>query len=285
MSKEITIIGYGFVGKAIAQSMKPEVVVNIIDPAYKDSVNYESLNNTDFVFLCVPTPMADDGSINDSILLSCLDELVRVGYTGVVVVKSTITPAVIEKIKVYNTLNLVYNPEFLRERYALADSLNPDFMVFGQEIPVGKIYLRSPALFHFYNDYTLINMPDKIFYVDLEEASMIKYSINCFLAMKVLFFNGIKDLCDNANLDYDCVAEAISSDPRIGPSHTQVPGPDGRKGFGGACFAKDTSALAAYARSVGIPFELLEETIRVNNKIRSQYDTLDPREAEQNVKF
>ena len=115
-----------------------------------------------------------------------------------------------------------------------------------------------------------------------QDASFVKYGINSFLATKVMWFNQFKDLIDFHGADYDNIATAIGTDPRITHSHTQVPGPDGRKGYGGACFPKDTNALAQFAGEDYLT--ILKLIIKENNNIRSQYK-LDDREKEQNVRF
>ena len=123
--------------------------------------------------------------------------------------------------------------------------------------------------------------PCPAYLMTAKEASFVKYGINSFLATKVLWFNQFKDLIDNAEIKYNVIVYAIGADPRIGHSHTQVPGPDGKKGFGGACFPKDTKAFSKYADG---KFTVLDEVINVNNEYRLQY-TLDEREEEQNVRF
>ena len=87
---------------------------------------------------------------------------------------------------------------------------------------------------------------------------MIKYVTNCFLATKISFANEIYQICDKLRIDYDKVVEYATLDDRLGKTHWQVPGPDGRFGFGGACFPKDTSALARYAKNFNAHMELLE---------------------------
>ena len=125
------------------------------------------------------------------------------------------------------------------------------------------------------------------FFTELKTASLIKYSINSFLASKVIFFNELFSLCKQSNIsdDWETITNIISQDKRIGDSHMDVPGHDGRKGFGGACFPKDCLALARYAEEIDVDLATLKTVINVNNKIRSQYESLDKREAEQNVTF
>ena len=116
---------------------------------------------------------------------------------------------------------------------------------------------------------------------------MIKYSINSFLASKVIFFNQLKDLFDasGAGVDWENFINTLTMDNRIGNSHMDVPGHDGRLGFGGACFTKDTAALIKYSESIEQEFSLLKKVIEINNKIRSKYEQVDKRERDQNVTY
>jgi UDPglucose 6-dehydrogenase len=102
-------------------------------------------------------------------------------------------------------------------------------------------------------------------FTNISTASYIKYGINTFLATKVMFFNELEALFDG---ELEDITGAMAFDPRIGTSHMQVPGPDGKKGFGGMCFPKDTKAFALYARNQGKPLEILEKVIEINEKIR-----------------
>jgi UDPglucose 6-dehydrogenase len=97
---------------------------------------------------------------------------------------------------------------------------------------------------------------------------MIKYTANSFLASKTAFFNQIFDICEKAGLDYDIVRHIVTQDPRIGSSHTLVPGSDTQRGFGGACFPKDTEALVHWTNTIDQPFTILEEVVRYNKQIR-----------------
>ena len=95
-----------------------------------------------------------------------------------------------------------------------------------------------------------------------------------------MFFNQIYQVCQNNSFDFDKIAEAVGTDPRIGHSHTAVPGHDGKLGFGGACFPKDTAAILAYSDSLTV----IKAAVDANNKIRSQYE-LDDREKVQGVVY
>ena len=106
---------------------------------------------------------------------------------------------------------------------------------------------------------------------NIKEASIIKYTINSFLATKVIFMNEIEELCTSLGVSYDNVVTAVKLDKRMGFSHFQVPGPDGEYGFGGACFPKDTSALHHFAKQQCIEMNVLKSIIEKNNKLRGFY--------------
>ena len=104
--------------------------------------------------------------------------------------------------------------------------------------------------------------------IGIGEAALTKYAINTFLATKVIFMNELKTLADANGLDYNVIKKTIQLDERQGTSHFDVPGPDGRYGFGGACFPKDTSALLKYAESLGVVLSVLDTAVIKNKTIR-----------------
>ena len=114
----------------------------------------------------------------------------------------------------------------------------------------------------------------------VEEASFVKYTINSFLALKVTFFNQLYDAVGETDANFARIIQAVGSDPRIGHSHTKVPGFDGKQGFGGACFPKDVSALINTTKV----FTILEECVTINNQYRNKYEK-DDREVLQNINY
>lgn len=281
---KIAIVGHGFVGKAASHSFTDGVrygynlkrnEVRVIDPKLYEGPEHqiESLAswNPNVTFVCVPTPMGPDGAADYSIVRHVMGYL-KENVSGLIVLKSTVLPAEVERL--CDRENTIYNPEFLRERSAIEDFLNPEFHVIGcNTIDAGE------ELVDFYNVYSAVSACP-VEFVSPVEAALVKYGINSFLATKVMWFNQFQDIVKASGGIYSNVIEAITKDPRIGGSHTAVPGPDGRFGFGGACFPKDTAALISEYPD----FTILREVVRSNNAIRSQYE-LDPREAEQKVVF
>ena len=273
------IIGHGFVGKATDWGFNKRVDKYIVDPRLKTKVKDLENFQPNMVFICVPTPMDDDGNQDSSIIESVTKELKLYCPDAIKVVKSTVLPDVLDQLMDIEP-NLIYNPEFLREKHANLDFVNSEMIILG-----GNRNLSSKVSKAYFN-HSRCKTKEHIF-TDISTASLIKYSINTFLASKVIFFNEINDLFNNLNTSdsWETVISIISRDKRIGYSHMNVPGHDGRKGFGGACFPKDSVALVKQASKKGIQLEMLKKVIKINNKIRSKYNDLDVRESEQNVSY
>jgi UDPglucose 6-dehydrogenase len=279
---KIGIIGHGFVGKAIDSGFESGTVEKfIVDPQYSTTIaDMYARFVPDVIFVAVPTPMGLNGSIDSTIIETVFNQLNGYEHKPLVVVKSTVTPAVIQHLATLYP-RLILNPEFLTERNAVNDFINADMLLIG-----GNNADDNRLLVDMYNKHSMCK-PCPVHTVDLVAASIIKYTINSFLAAKVLFFNQINDVlsASGSTVDWNSFIGAIQADSRIGASHMSVPGPDGRRGFGGACFPKDTVALVHYAEQLGVPFTVLKEVVKINQSIRNQYEDLDDREREQNVNF
>tara|TARA_B100000989_G_scaffold296215_1_gene278964 strand:- start:13237 stop:14100 length:864 start_codon:yes stop_codon:yes gene_type:complete len=276
---KLGIVGHGFVGKATDWGFNRRVNKIIVDPLLDTTIEDLKEFEPEIVFICVPTPMRDDGSLDSSIIEKVIKELILHCPNAIKVVKSTLLPSLLDELHKLDG-KLVYNPEFLREKHANLDFMNSEMIIFGGDrnisMQVSNAYLR----------HSRCKTKEHIF-TDLLTASFIKYSINTFLASKVIFFNELHSIYEKLQVkdSWESVVNIISKDSRIGDSHMDVPGHDGKKGFGGACFPKDSLALIKYADSIGINLKSLISTVKINNKIRSEYVDLDPRESEQNVTF
>lgn len=274
---KIAIIGYGFVGKAVDFGFSKNVNKTIIDPKLRTSTK-DVDEDVDFIFIALPTPMNPDGTQNTEILFDVLMELDSINNKFIKIIKSTVLPSTLKEIEI-KFQNIVYNPEFLRERSAEEDFINSEGVVLG-----GKKEILTKVK-ELYKKCSLVKKL-KFYETDLISASFVKYSINSFLALKVAFFNQLYDLVNSNNhIDWTNMIEIISHDSRIGNSHMLVPGPDGRRGFGGACFPKDTAALINLANSLGKDFSILETAVKYNNILRKQYTEIGAREKEQGVNF
>ena len=127
---KIAIIGYGFVGKALANGFKSNVELKKIDPKLNTQISELNNFNPDAVFICVPTPMLDDHGQDISVLMDVINELKSLNINSLVVLKSTVLPDNILRIKKLMK-NIIYNPEFLREKHANSDFINSKLIVFG----------------------------------------------------------------------------------------------------------------------------------------------------------
>jgi len=256
MKKEIVIAGYGFVGKAVANAIKDHAVLHIVDPKINDNI-VSDFKYAEGVIICVGTPSNNLGDCDVSQIYQVMD---TVPETVPVLIKCTIRPDYLNRLLVnYPKHNIAYSPEFLRAVSANEDFANQEYMILGGENP-------SNIWKELFTD-SLKNL-NNIEHCTLTEASMVKYATNCFLSVKVAFFNQLYDVCQANGADYNTVIELLQMDDRIGDSHMQVPGPDGSRGFGGACFPKDTSAFMYYADSLQMSHTLVESAIKYNKKIR-----------------
>ena len=277
---KIGIIGHGFVGQAVEYGFThPAVAHKFIDPKYDTDIDDLIQWGPNLVFICVPTPMRPSGRIDASAAEDAVLKVLHHTEAGVAL-KSTVTPDVIERI--LNTLanedeeylnRFCYNPEFLTERNSKEQFVNQPFIIVGGE------FGACNALLSVYEDFSQVSIGG-VYQCTAMEASVVKYGINSFLAMKTVFMNQISDLCEDAGLFYPKIMRGLMMDHRLGRSHMRVPGPDGRKGFGGACFPKDTRAFTTYSDRL----TLLESVIEINDKIRADYE-LDEREKSQNVTY
>tara|TARA_B100000886_G_scaffold243270_1_gene170870 strand:+ start:6196 stop:7047 length:852 start_codon:yes stop_codon:yes gene_type:complete len=275
----LAIIGYGFVGAALKSAIKEDVKVFLVDPKLNTSIADLKSFKPDIIFISVPTPMQNNGDQDLSILSNVIKEIKKIKLTVSVVIKSTVLPNNISVIK--NLIpNIIYNPEFLREISASDD------LISAESIIIGGNKNDTQMLEDFYRQHTLCKCK-KYIHTDIITASFVKYTINTFLASKVTFFNEIHKLFvkSNPQSSWKSFVEIVSEDKRIGDSHMEVPGPDGRFGFGGACFPKDSQAFINYANSIKEKLLVLEKVVEVNNEIRNKYESVTSRETNQNINF
>lgn len=257
---KIGIIGLGFVGSAISKAHEDpfyETTIKIdIDPSKGTTGTYEQLMDCSGVFVCVPSPMSEDGSCNTFMLEAVLNNLRTIGYNNPIISKVTAPPQTYTKwSKVLP--NLVYSPEFLTAKNAYLDYLQSDTIVVGGTV---KAYLTEAVRII---KQGLKRNDIKVVYSSIEEASLMKYTVNSFLATKVTFMNEVYKVAKHLNIDYNKLCEMVKLDKRIGESHMQVPGPDGEFGFGGMCFPKDTKAMTHFADPIWMP--LLRKVIDQND--------------------
>ena len=279
MSKlRIGIIGYGFVGQAVEYSfMTQNTETFIVDPKYTDNTLDDLVEwNPGLIFVCLPTPSNNDGSIDAALVGDTVKNL-KSRLNTFIIIKSTITPKIVSDIT-SQEFNIAYVPEFLSEGNAKFDMVNSDFMVIGTNFDTA--YDQVVA---YYEKYSMCKKGINYINVTPTEASFVKYTINTFLAMKTAYFNELYSLADAVGVNYQNILKGVLADGRIGSSHTKIPGPDGKFGFGGACFPKDLNAFIDYSDDKS-KLTILKGVRTSNNRIRSQYET-DDREKANNIKF
>ena len=260
----IGIVGQGFVGNAVYQKWKKYYDVQTYD--IDDNKSTSTLHNLvmmcDTIFVCLPTPMKDNGECDLNILESSLFEINTLtefegGRNKTIIIKSTIPPGTTEQLnKQFKYLNILFNPEFLTERNAEEDYNNQNRIIIGGPRPQSTEVVRL---------FSKVFPKARIIKTNSTYAEMVKYLTNAFLSTKVSFANEIYQICEKVGADYDKVVEYATLDERLGKSHWMVPGHDGDFGFGGHCFPKDLSAL----------IHVSEDLMTTNNVLRAVKDTND----------
>lgn len=268
---KIGIIGYGFVGQATGTGFATSKNNKVYwFDKFKESPNSleEVIENSEFIFICLPTPMFRDYSGQDiSIVEGVLEEIApKLSETKkILIIKSTVLPGTTQKFQdKYPEVNFAMNPEFLTQNKANEDFLNPARTVIGvRERVIGD---RLKQLYE-----TILPKDQKYFITGITEAEVIKYMSNVTLASKVLLANEFYELSEKIGTNYKEIYKAVEADPRIG-MHLNVPGPDGDLGFGGACFPKDTLGLLSFAKQQNVDMSALNAIWEKNLKIRKNRD-------------
>lgn len=254
---KIGVIGAGFVGSAVINAFsKCDIIV--VDPAHSSMSIADMLSQEpEAIFVCVPTPSGKDGAVDASIITEVLDQLPD---NVAIIVKSTITPDHL----INRDQEIIYNPEFLSQRAAKEDFINADSLILGGD------HANCVAVAAFYWEFSTVRKCP-VFITDIATACLVKYTLNCHFAAKVTFMNEIHALHKKiAGSSWKEFTEILSYDSRLGPTHLQVPGPDGHFGFGGACFPKDSMALLKFARDHGVELTILDQAVKTNEYIRDE---------------
>ncbi len=219
------------------------------------------IEKAEVIFLALPTPPGEDGSADLSYILGVADELgVLLKHYTIIIDKSTVPVGTAERVREHIAKNakvkfdVVSNPEFLREGFAVSDFLKPDRVVIGTQSPTAHTILRE-----LYAPF--VRQGNPLFFMDERSAEMTKYAANSFLATKISFMNEIANLCELTGADVDAVRLGIGADERIGKRFL-FPG----IGYGGSCFPKDVLALAHTAGEYDYDFRILEAVTNVNDQ-------------------
>jgi len=230
----VGIVGCGFVGGALKQWLdmyNPSVDVLISDPPKGFN---DDLSAVDIVFISIHIPTERDGSQN----ITLLKGIIRGLPDKPIFVRTTILPGTSEVLSQETGHRVYFMPEFLTERTAYSDFCSQPMVFVAeshllQRIFVGKQFIEMTSF----------------------EAEVCKYTHNVFGALKVTYFNGIYDYCKKNNADYNRVIGGVLLSGYINRVHTEVPGPDGKLGYGGKCFPKDVNALTKM--TIGYPLNSL----------------------------
>ena len=235
------LIGNGFVGGAARQLECSSNIVKVYDIDSDKCVpigtTLVDVAHCDIVFVAVPTPSHKDGTCHIDIVVAVVKELQKVKQAANIVIRSTVPPGTSKSLGVH------FMPEFLTEANANQDFCNNPLWILGENgHQVGQTLQQ--LLTTAKTDGKIKS--DNLTTMSPTEAEMVKYVRNCFLSVKVAFFNELYDACHHHKCNYDNVRLAASVDTRIGTGHTLVPGPDGHRGFGGHCFPKDVAAWCTF---------------------------------------
>ncbi|MGS0748170.1 UDP-glucose dehydrogenase family protein [Halpernia sp. GG3] len=219
----------------------------------------ESLEKSDVIYLALPTPPGEDGSADLSYVLKVASDIGEMMTSYKVIVnKSTVPVGTADKVratiaaKTSVEFDVVSNPEFLREGFAVEDSMNPSRVVVGSSSEKAKSYMSKV-----YQPFTNTGIP--IIFMDEKSSELTKYASNSFLAVKITFMNQIANYCEKVGADVDKVRLGMGSDDRIGHRFL-FPG----IGYGGSCFPKDVKALIKSGKQENFDFQILAATENVN---------------------
>ena len=278
LDQKIGVIGNGFGGGAVKFGFSPNVGCDAEVRVYDKNPNKsthtleETVNKSDFIFLSVPTPANKDGSINIKILEGALDDISEVhnGRNNAILIRSTVIPGTTWTLQTkYPHLNILFNPEFLTERSANFDFINQSRFVVGnsgKQISWAKSEEFVELIKDRFGDCVAVQE------TSYETAELIKYMSNCFFATKVSFMNEMYQIAEKIDANWDEAVSGFVADGRIGHSHMNVPGHDGKFGFGGSCFPKDIQAIIDFAETFGLNPSVLKGAWEKNLEVRPEQD-------------
>jgi UDPglucose 6-dehydrogenase len=261
---KVGVIGNGFVGESQAYTFSPVADVKIfdVDPVKATHDLLEVLSQ-DFIFVCLPTPMKENGEQDISYIENFFSNIGLYNTDAIFILKSTVLPGTTKQLTDKFNFNIVFSPEFLTEKTAKLDMLTQSRIIFGGD---RELCLKVLELFiaRFGKKHYIIT--------DSTTAEFTKYMANTFLAVKVSVVNEFYRMADELGVEWNDALEGFVSDPRIGNSHTQVPGHDGKLGFGGTCFPKDINALITLGKELGVNMNTLEAAWETNLEVRPEQD-------------
>lgn len=255
---KIGIIGVGYVGGALLKFFVKQKLNPFLYDKYKNIGSIDEVKKADVIFICVPTPYLQKKGFDLSAVLDAISILIQ---PKIIVIKSSVIPGTTEKLqKQFPQHKLLFNPEFLTEKKAYYDLTNPDRQILGwtqRSKTVAKKVLN------------LLPKSHQSLIIPSQEAEMIKYMANAFLALKVVYANQFADLCRKLKINYSVVAKGVGLDKRIGLSHLNIL-EGGYKGYGGSCFPKDVNSIIQLAKVHKVDLKLLRTMRELNKKYLKQ---------------
>jgi UDPglucose 6-dehydrogenase len=261
---KVGIVGNGFVGESQAYAFSSVADVKIYDiDKMKSTHTLEDVLMQDFVFICLPTPMKQSGEQDLSYIENFFSSIKLKKQETIFILKSTVLPTTTKKLIQKYGFNIVFSPEFLTEKTAKLDMLTQSRIIIGGNSEHTE---RVLELFkaRFGNKHYILT--------DETSAEITKYMCNNFLSVKVSFVNEYYDLVKELGGKWDDIIDGFVSDPRIGNSHSQTPGHDGKRGFGGTCFPKDINAMINYSEEMNVDMNTLNAAWKTNLKVRPEQD-------------
>lgn len=267
---KIGFIGMGFVGNSTHHFISKNFETVPYDK-FKEpyTENKDKLSECSIFFIALPTPMNKNGENDLSYIYDGMNLLksLNIEENSTVIIRSTIVPGSTRKLSEdFPNFNLVFNPEFLREKHAIEDSENMNRVVLG---------CNNNESFQKIKEIYETFLPNaKYFKTSFETAEMIKYAANTFLATQIIMANELYKISEKSKVNYNDVIEVLALDDRIG-KNLKVPGPDNDFGFGGKCFPKDVNALIKYSEGIGYDPEFFKEVWESNKRFRIKEDWKD----------
>ena len=245
---KIAVIGVGFVGNAVSQFLQKNLheIVDV-DPKLSSTTVFDVRETCEAFILCLPTPSNEDGSCDDSIIRTVINQL---DTHKPILLKSTVTPDLLDDYP----SNVTYNPEFLRALHAEEDFKNQKHFILGGEDEQQLTIWKD----------VFTNLNASVVETNRTTASMIKYTHNAWLATKVAFFHEIFENGPN-DMNYSELTSTLAQMTNIGPSHMIAPNFDGNLGYNGYCFPKDMKALTSC-----IDHSIIEQVMITNKKLNKR---------------
>lgn len=245
----IGVIGGGTVGFATARCYMEWGAVMLTDLQESRSTHTfaEVVEHSDIIFLCLPTPAHNGHGKYPGFDLSAIETVCGLlkGCDKPIALKSTVPIGTTSRLRAeYSLPNMVHHPEFLTARCAVTDAQLPARLIVGAPPCLGLERMLDLLRYRF--QYVPIQV------MTPEASEAVKLILNSFFAVKVAFFNEAYTLCEKLRIDWRSVLPGVLSDGRISYSHTRVPGPDGKRGFGGGCLRKDLQCLIDTMEDAGL---------------------------------